>query len=149
MIHGQKKGISTRVNKLSYCLALHGWLLLPSSERMSLIISLCSQAVCFLCWFCKPLFVGQCYFAPIQSYFVQVMHYRGSRNKICKKVPWEWLCWLHYKIGLFSQLFLHAFPGSQLTISLEPLQQGPAGMTLHCFTNQLPLQVVGSPSDIF
>lgn len=110
MIHRQKKGISTRVNKLSYCLALHGWLLLPSSERMSLIISLCGQVLCFLCWFCKPLFVGQCCFAPIQSYFVQVSitevqgtrHARKFLGNGCSDSITKWVSSVNFSFMLFQ-----------------------------------------------
>lgn len=41
------KEIPTGVDKLGYSLAIHGWLLILSSNREPIIISPCGQDVCF------------------------------------------------------------------------------------------------------
>lgn len=129
ILHEQKKAISTGVNKLSYCSALHGSSLILSSERMSIIISPCGQIVCFFLLGLQILVCKTMLFCPSSKLFcpghaLQRFKEQDRQRKFlwndCSDSIIKWV----YLVNFSCMLVLI------VTILPEPLQQCPTGITL-------------------
>lgn len=90
--------------KLSHSLAIHGWLLILSSERESINISSCGQDVSFSCWPYKQLFM-RWYLVWLRPKVILPSSKLPKFQGASKQFPWNHcpgsiLKWLHWRSQL-------------------------------------------------